>query len=345
MLEEFSSRVLSDMNTGVLVLSAKGTINYANPAATGMLELSEGFETGVTPYSLILSDQKNDEFSDYVIDAVHKKDMTHTGVIPFTAPSGRKYVFRVSSSFIRPSVAGDPPEIALTFSDETTSYEMRRKFVDSSRCFAVSIFGLCLWTMIYALWEMMHRPISVDFLTHGTEIMGLIMMVFIFKYTSFTRKDLGITTDQPKKTLITALIVSAVAVVFLILAKAVARLIDPNSFEPAAPFVDWSRFGWRQITYILVAGLQEFVARSVMQTNIRRIMVGKHPAAIAIVLSSLMFAALHIQHGFIFMLGAGILGGLEGILYEKQQNIFGVWILHWVFGVAGTLLCLVKIVH
>ena len=36
-----------------------------------------------------------------------------------------------------------------------------------------------------------------------------------------------------------------------------------------------------------------------------------------------------------------LLAGLEGILYEKQQTIFGVWIVHWVFGVSGTLLCLI----
>ncbi len=49
----------------------------------------------------------------------------------------------------------------------------------------------------------------------------------------------------------------------------------------------------------------------------------------AILLSSVIFAALHIHLGFLFMVGATILAGLEGILYEKQQNIFGVWIVHW----------------
>ena len=61
----------------------------------------------------------------------------------------------------------------------------------------------------------------------------------------------------------------------------------------------------------------------------------------ASMLSSFIFAALHIHLGFIFMVGAAILAGLEGIFYEKQQNIFGVWIVHWVFGVSGTLLCLI----
>ena len=41
------------------------------------------------------------------------------------------------------------------------------------------------------------------------------------------------------------------------------------------------------------------------------------------------------------MLGAVILAGLEGLLYEKQKTILGVWIVHWAFGVCGTLLCLI----
>ncbi|MBR3437385.1 MAG: hypothetical protein IKG97_06500 [Lachnospiraceae bacterium] len=40
-------------------------------------------------------------------------------------------------------------------------------------------------------------------------------------------------------------------------------------------------------------------------------------------------------------MSSAVLAGLEGILYEKQQNIFDVWIVHWVFGVSGTLLCLI----
>ena len=73
----------------------------------------------------------------------------------------------------------------------------------------------------------------------------------------------------------------------------------------------------------------------------RKLISGKHPEAQAIFLSSLAFAALHIHYGFLFMLGAAILAGLEGLLYRKQESILGVWIVHWVFGVSGTLLCLI----
>ena len=45
------------------------------------------------------------------------------------------------------------------------------------------------------------------------------------------------------------------------------------------------------------------------------------------------------------MVGAAVLAGLEGILYEKQRSLIGVWIVHWVFGVAGALLCLISVAH
>ena len=167
------------------------------------------------------------------------------------------------------------------------------------------------------------------------------MSCIIFQSTSLTWQDLGVTTNRPKETIRTALIVAVAAVALLFVIKLVARMIDPNCFEPDAPFFDISRFGLRQIIYILTAGIQEFLARSVIQGNLKRITVSDHRALLAIVLSSLIFAALHIHFGFLFMVGAAILAGLEGILYEKQQNIFGVWIVHWAFGVTGTLLCLI----
>ena len=195
--------------------------------------------------------------------------------------------------------------------------------------------------LIYALWEFFGRPIASDYMTHGIELLSVVMLFFILSRTSLTWRDLGFLPSNAGKTVRVALIVSVCAVGFLFGLKAIARLINPNCFEPDAPFFDISRFGLRQVLYILTAGIQEFLARSVMQGNLKRIMVSKHSGVMSIILSSLIFAALHIHFGFLFMAGAAILAGLEGILYEKQKNILGVWIVHWVFGVCGTLLCLI----
>ena len=209
---------------------------------------------------------------------------------------------------------------------------------DSSKTFSAFLFAFCCWMVVYALWQYLSQPVSTDVMTHGVEVLGFLMFFYILGNTSLTWKDLGIKTEQPWRTARTGLIIAACAVAFMCVGKAVIRLFNPNVFGPEYPFFDIRAFGIRQIIYIATAGVQEFLARSVIQGNLRRIMVGRHVGAAAIVISSLSFATLHIHLGLMFMLGAALLAGLEGILYEKQQSIYGVWIVHWVFGVTGTLL-------
>lgn len=335
--QKYTGRALRDMTSAVLVLDRKGGIVYANDPACGMLELPE--DPVGHRFSVFSEDAYNDRFCETVLSALYDKNDTFVERVPFAAPSGRKYVFVMTCSFL--PVGKDEAQLVITLDDETEAEEAKIKLKDSSMTFTTFLFGFCGWMLIYALWEFLKRPISADWLTHGVELLGLIMMVFIVKFTSLTWKDLGIAHDNPWKTVRTALIIAACAFVFLCILKAVSRLFVPTAFEPDAPFFDIRRFGLRQILYVFTAGIQEFLARSVMQSNLKRIVPDRHAAGLAIVLSSLIFAALHIHLGFLFMIGAAILAGLEGILYEKQGNILGVWIVHWVFGVSGTLLCLI----
>ena len=334
----FSERVLRDMYDAVLVLDNKSNIVYVNGPAARMLEVDEGYREAGTRFSFLTENEYNDEFNNAIFAALYNKDTTTVRKVPYMAPSGKKYVFVLSSSFLRDT---EGAQLVITLSDETVAEEMTQKFNDSSHTFTTFLFAFCGWILFYALWEFLGRPFPADYMTHGVEVLGIIMLVFILLRTSFSWRDLGVTTREPWKTLRTALIVAVCAFGFLCAFKAVCRQIDPTCFEPDAPFFDISRFGLRQLQYIVTAGIQEFLARSVIQGNLKRITVGKRPAVLAILLSSFIFAALHIHYGFLFMAGAAILAGLEGILYEKQQNILGVWIVHWVFGVSGTLLCLI----
>ena len=209
---------------------------------------------------------------------------------------------------------------------------------DSSKTFSAFLFAYCCWMVVYALWQYLGQPVTTDVMTHGVEVLGFLMFFYILGNTSLTWKDLGIKTETPWKTVRTGILIAACAIAVMCIGKVVIRLFSPNAIGPEYPFFDIRAFGIRQIIYIFTAGVQEFLARSVIQGNLRRIMVGRHTAAAAIVISSMSFATLHIHLGLIFMLGAAVLAGLEGILYEKQQSIFGVWIVHWAFGVTGTLL-------
>ena len=64
----------------------------------------------------------------------------------------------------------------------------------------------------------------------------------------------------------------------------------------------------------------------------------KNAVMAAILLSSLLFGAVHIAHGFMYMTAAMILLGALGGLYEKQRNIWGVAIIHYILGQAACCL-------
>ena len=335
---DFSERVLKDTSSAVLVLDEKGSVVYVNHPASVMLEIGE--KPDGERFALFAEDSYNDRFHEVVLNALYNKDDTMVEKVPFAAPSGKKYVFRMSCSYLQ-AKDSDSAELVITLADETEAEETKRKLSDSSRTFVMFLFAFCGWMLFYALWEYLKRPFSYDYMTHGVEVLGLIMLVYILSQTSFTWRDLGGVTYRPWSTVRMALIVAACAFAFLCGLKAAARLFVPTAFEPEAPFFDISRFGLRQILYIFTAGIQEFLARSVMQANLKRIIESPHATALSIILSSLIFATLHIHLGFLFMIGAAILASLEGILYEKQQNLLGVWIVHYFFGVSGTLLCLI----
>ena len=339
-MEQFSDRALQDMSSAVLVLDIRENIIYVNQPASEILEVESGRRSEKNQFALYSDDSYNDAFHDTILNALFQKKSTVFSRVPFQSPSGKRYVLQMSSSFL-PGLTDEDAQLVITFSDDTEVEVTRQRLSDSSRTFSTFLFGFCFWILFYALWEFLNRPWSADLMTHGVELLGIVMLLFIFQFTSLTWHDLGIKTDQPGKTIRTALLVAAGAIGLLFGIKMIARVIDPNSFEPDAPFFDISRFGLRQIIYVFTAGIQEFLARSVIQGNLKRITVVRNPGLLAILLSSLIFAALHIHLGFLFMCGAAILAGLEGILYEKQQNIFGVWIVHWAFGVCGTLLCLI----
>ncbi|MBP5261228.1 MAG: CPBP family intramembrane metalloprotease [Clostridiales bacterium] len=337
----FANRVLNDMSSAVLVLDARGKVVYVNAPAEKLLEISTDDNEKESFLKKLRGNKYNDSFSDYVIKAVFEKETTHKSVIEYEAPSGKRYVFHMSSSYLGES--HEEALVVITLDDETEKAELKRKLTDSSKTFYIFLVFFCSWIIIYALWAHLNKPVGGPAMTVGVEILSGLMLVYMLKCTSLTGRDLGIGISKKElfKTLKVAGIVAACAVVFLIILKAVARIINPQSFGYGSPFIDFSRFGINQLIYIITAGVQEFLARSVMQSNLERIIVGKNNSIQAIIVSSLIFAAIHVHLGFYFMIGAAILAGLEGILYYKQKNIYGVWLVHWTFGVSGTLLCLI----
>jgi PAS domain S-box-containing protein len=332
-------RAMQDMREGVLILDQDGAVLFANRSARDLLELEGDPQRGAAALSLLPEDAYNDPFREMILKAVERKEQTHVEQVRYRGPSGRESVFRMSSAGLEEE---GRLKIVITLADETEQEELRGRMQESAHLFTTFLFAFCIWMILYALWEYLGRPIPADDMTRGVEIMGVILFALIFHYKHLTWRDLGLAPDRPARTIRTGILIAAGALGLLAVLKVLIRAFRPDAFGPGESFIDFGKFGARQIRYIFTAGIQEFLARSVMQGNLKRIMASRRPALAAILLSSLIFAALHIHLGLMFMLGAAILAGLEGILYEKQQSVYGVWIVHWVFGVGGTLLSMIS---
>lgn len=239
--ESFAPRVLRDMSTAVLVLNRKGYIMYVNRPASEMLELNPDLVPGTRHFRFFSENRYNDDFYQYILEAIYHKSDTHIGKVRYQTPSGRKYIFHISSSFLTGSDAGDD-RIVIILADETKEELLQEKIHDSATTFSTFLFGFSIWMIIYALWEYLGRPISRDYMTHGIELLALMMLFYIIHRTSLTWRDLGIHVRNPGESIRIALIISACTCVFLCILKVIVRLFIPAAFNPSASFFDFSRF-------------------------------------------------------------------------------------------------------
>ena len=219
--------------------------------------------------------------------------------------------------------------------------KMERKFHDASALLAILMSGICAWLLFYALWDTLGRPFSIAYMVQVEDAFGVFLFIEMMRYTSFTWSDIGLWTDEPGKVIKEALVICAISFAGLCLVKFVAQLSDPSLFQTERGFFDIYRFNLYQVAYLFTAFIQEFIARSALQSNLKRIAV-KNKSAYSIIQASIIFAMFHIQYGFFFMIGAAVLGGLLGILFDKQRTLLGVWIVHWFLGVVAYLLGIIE---
>ena len=82
---ELNQRILRDMDDSVLALDNRGRIMYMNPQCRLLLELGDDV-LGRTYAEVFFDrqDNRNDDFHQFLVDAVLEKERTHTGTVSFT---------------------------------------------------------------------------------------------------------------------------------------------------------------------------------------------------------------------------------------------------------------------
>lgn len=322
------NKILQDIYSSVLVLDSKGMIQYINAHASRLLEISDKIEPGTVHFTAKNANSYNDKFCEYILDAIYKKKEKHIGTVKFISPSGKKHAFRISSSYLE-----DQDYIVITIDDLTLESTLIEKVKNSTYIFSVFLFVMGFWVLFCEFWDMTGRKIPQDILTIIVEILGILIFIFILVFTHLPLKELGILTNHNKKDMKEALIISAVCSALMFIIKIVGRKIDPTLFKPERAFFFFDPIV--ALTYIKTAGVQEFLARCVVQFNLERIIMGKYKELVAIILSGLLFSTLHIYYGFEFMVCAALLAMIEGVIYAKQKSLISIWIVHYVFGIVG----------
>lgn len=86
------------------------------------------------------------------------------------------------------------------------------------------------------------------------------------------------------------------------------------------------------IVYLLIAPLQEFIARGVYQNMLRRMLVGKRSGLWAILLTSLLFGTFHIHQSISLAALSITMGLLWGWLYTRHRTLLGISLSHFLIG-------------
>ena len=336
---ELNQRILRDMDDSVLALDNHGRIMYMNPQCQLLLDLKNDI-LGRTYAEVFFDrqDTRNDDFHQFLVDAVLEKERTHTGTVSFTDTQNNNRYLRVTSSFLKNDADHEANGVVLVLSDITETEILKKKRHDAAVVFSCVIACISLYLLLLATLDFFQIQIPTVRLTQILNAMVFCFCIVVYRKTDFTFEELGLKINNYKTTFLPAIGISLVLVAVLMAVKLVLLRVNPGFFPADAPFWNWNIGMNNWIGYIFSCIIQEFLARSMLYGSVRKLFDGKRAVAFAIALTTLLFGAVHLGHGFMYMIGAMVLIGSLGGLYEKQRNIWGVAIVHYVMGEVGTCL-------
>lgn len=163
------------------------------------------------------------------------------------------------------------------------------------------------------------------------EISTLVVVFKIIADSSLSWRDFGLNTDGAKKSIIEALFISVLIMVALCLLKYVAIKAYPEIIADKQ-ILSLQYFDWTYLTYLVVAPLQEFITRGVVQSTLQRLLVGPYSWVSSIMITSFLFGSLHLFSSIYLGLAALLTSWLWGWMYYRHKNLIGVSLSHFLIG-------------
>lgn len=319
-----ASCILRDMSDGVITLDKQGKATNINSAACKILglEKTEIDSQGLIP--LVLREKANDDFVQSMLDALYSGVQSEQIVDYHCEGNVRK--LHVHSTFLNEE--GYEKKMILVLNDVTEAEKNNRYRKDVVIMLTALLGIISLYLLLYAFLDMLSPAwLTSSRLSYLLMLMSFGGIVVILKSTSF--RITFFNKEKVGKEMLWALLIVGLETVALILVKLVLMRFT-TFFKPETPFICFTyNPPPQEIIYLLSVLVQELMARSFVQDCLTYIM-GEKLAGVANLTAALLFGALHIQYGFVFMVGAVLLLGLIGMFYHRTHNLIATTLVHFV---------------
>ena len=177
------------------------------------------------------------------------------------------------------------------------------------------------------LWQtvLQWAELPVYYYARLIELLGIGLFAALAWHTPMKFEEMGIVV--PRGTLFRSLALGGGVALF-----AVGLLAAVGALRGADPLFSLHVSGdISRVTYILVAPLQEVLAKSVMYYSFERCLGREHPWRV-ILLCALVFGVFHVVYGIRMMLLAMALTLLTGWMFRRVRCVWGCALTHFALG-------------
>jgi membrane protease YdiL (CAAX protease family) len=176
-----------------------------------------------------------------------------------------------------------------------------------------------------------------EYSSRGIELLSLIIVIRMIIKSRLPLKDFGITLSGWKRSIVESLGISAIIIALLCAAKFIINIYSPGVFKETSMF-DLKYIDLSYVTYIVIAPLQEFITRGTVQGILQKLFTSKLRGFLAIMVTTLLFGALHMVVSINLAIVAMLTGWLWGWMFWRQKNLIGVSLSHFLIGNISGLL-------
>lgn len=217
--------------------------------------------------------------------------------------------------------------------------EALKRAKNSGTVLSVIMCTLSFWVICVSAWRYFGEPIPVFWFSKLVIVIVLVPGIILAKMQGFTLEDMGLGIKGHSRAIRNGVIITLALLAFLPLLKLALIRLGFSLFEGETEFINWKKYPFSEyVFYVFSVIIQNIAARSLMQTLISRSLVSKHADSWAIVIASLMFAAMHTHLDFMYIIGSGCMFALFGLVYKHDKTIWGLCIPHYVLGMVGGLM-------